>query len=193
MVIHHSGISWRFCGCILGDGTYTFCQLSYDVGHGLPLRPKSVRGASGGFYPVCRIKKASFSHPESLRKPSGRTRKLYPNALYGWVWPEENQPLAAARRVGARPGRLGNRRPVGPAERSKAASDRLGDADGRPPSRADPSLRAGFRRPGSRHLRRSTCGASRLDGKPPGRRPRCTSRGQTPPGRSGSRRSPFRT
>src|SRR5712664_268766 len=35
MVIHRSGISWRFCGCILGDGTYTFCQLSYDVRHGL--------------------------------------------------------------------------------------------------------------------------------------------------------------
>src|SRR2546430_12954545 len=31
-VIHHSGISWRVSRCIQDDPTYTFCQLSYDVG-----------------------------------------------------------------------------------------------------------------------------------------------------------------
>lgn len=181
------------CGCILADGTYTFCQLSYDVGQGPPSHRKSDRGTSGPFYPFYRIKEASFSLRESSRKPSGRTRKLYANALYGRVWPEENRPLAVARRGGGRLGSAGRRPPIGPAGRSVDVPDRLLDADGRPPWRTDLRPRGGLGRTRSRGIRRWTCGESRHDGRPPGTRRRCTSRERTPHGRNGSRRSPIRT
>jgi len=110
---------------------------------------------------------------------------------YGRVWPEENRPLAAVPHVGGRLGKAGNRPPIRLAKRSEGVPDRLPDADGRPPSRTDPSLGASLGRPGSRRPRRRTYGASRLDGRPPGTRRRCTSRERTPRGRNGSRRSPI--
>ena len=182
-------------GCILGDGTYTLCQVSYDVGHGPPSRRKLAFRAGGSFYPVCRIKEASFSLPKSPRARASRTRKLYANASYGRVWRVENRPLAVARPGADRPRRMRNRLPIGPAGRRELGLDRLPAVHDRPPtpSRDDVRLRGGLGRARSRGPRRWTCGAFRSDGRPLGIRPTCTSRARTPPGRNGSPRSPTRT
>src|SRR2546430_9930615 len=95
-VIHHSAQFWRVVRRILGNGTYTCCQLSYDVGQRPPSRleitPRMGLGFLFGMPYGRRLCGATNPGRSTLRFPR---EKLYENRSYVRAWPRSHVPAAA--------------------------------------------------------------------------------------------------
>jgi len=163
---------------ILGHGTYSLCQLSYDVGQRVSIASQN-RAWNGPriFILYAKWKTALRSHEPGPVNPPIPREKLYENRSYLRACRRRRDDGAAARQ---------SRGPVEPGPDSDARDC------GRGPSPVAPGSgvrkRARNRRAARRRNPRreqATCGKSRPGGNPHGTGRMCTSRARTPAGRNG--------
>src|SRR2546427_3936952 len=94
-VIHHSAQFWRVVRRILGHGTYTCCQLSYDVGQRASIAARNLAQSGPRIFILYAIWKTPLrSHePGSIHAPI-RREKLYENRSYVRAWRRSHVPAA---------------------------------------------------------------------------------------------------
>ena len=159
LVIRHLAVGRVSFGGILEDSTYTFCQMSYDVGHDPSIVSQTEAfQASRNFIPYARYKTSFERRKSGLHTTPVPREKLYANPSYRRMWPGEKRP---------EPAPLGCDRGAGGRDPSGLGADRF--AVGQPPrgaargSRGGPHLAARpvGREPRPRHGRRGpTCAPS---------------------------------
>src|SRR5205807_4494175 len=152
IVIRHLAVGRVSFGGILEDSTYTFCQMSYDVGHDPSIVSQTEAFSSlKEFYPVARYKTPFGRLKSGLRTAPVPREKLYANHSYRRVWPGEKRPEHAP---------LGCGRGVGGRNPNGLVADRF--AAGHPPRGVPRGSRRGLhpaarpvgRGPRPRHVRR---------------------------------------
>ncbi len=179
---------WRVVRRILGHGTYTCCQLSYDVGQRASIAARNHAWNGPRIFILYAIWKTPLrSHkPGSMNAPI-RREKLYENHPYVRAWPRSHVPAAVDGK---------GRSPAAP-------RDEAFDLD-RGPGQSPVAPQSGLRKRGRTRspARRRTPGASRnqatfrrlrRSGNPRGSENTCTSRARMPAGRSGTRPCRIRT
>src|SRR5437870_5849270 len=165
---------------ILGHGTYSLCQLSYDVGQRVSIASQN-RAWNGPriFILYAKWKTARRSHERAAIHPSMPREKLYENRPYVRAWPRSPVPAAVDGR---------SRRPAAPRDEAFDLEHGPGLSPVAPPSGPRKGGRtrspARRRRPGASQ-NRATYGRLRRSGNPRGSGSTYTSRARTPAGRNG--------
>src|SRR5437867_6164657 len=180
-VIHHSAQLWRVVRRILEHGTYTCCQLSYDVGQRASIAARNHAQNGPGIFILYAIWKTPLrSHkPGSIHAPI-RREKLYENRSYVHAWRRSHVPAAVDGK---------GRSPAAPRDEAFDLDRGPGQSPIAPPSglRKRGRTRSSARRrtPGA-WRNRATCRRSRRSGNPRGSGNTCTSRARMPAARSGT-------
>src|SRR3989441_1614812 len=179
-VIHHSRNFRRVGRRILAYGTYSLCQLSYDVGQRASIVARSQAWNGPRIFILYAIwKTARRSHELAAIHPSMPREKLYENRPYVRAWPRSPVPAAVDGR---------SRRPAAPRDEAFDLDHGPGLSPVAPPSGRRKGGRtrspARRRRPGASQ-NRATYGRLRRSGNPRGSGSTCTSPARTPAGRNG--------
>src|SRR5437773_8265124 len=96
LVIRHLAVGRVSFGGILEDSTYTFCQMSYDVGHDPSIVSQTEAfQASRNFIPYARYKTSFERRKSGLHTTPVPREKLYANPSYRRMWPGEKRPEPA--------------------------------------------------------------------------------------------------
>ena len=171
---------WRVVRRIQGHGTYSLCQLSYDVGQRVSIAPRNQAWNGPRIFILYAIWKTARRSDErgAINAPIPR-EKLYENRSYVRAWPRSPVPAAVDGR---------SRRPAAPRDEAFDLDRGPGLSLVAPPSDRRKRVRtrspARRRRPGASQ-NRATCGRLRRSGNPRGSGSTCTSRARTPAGRNG--------
>src|SRR5437016_9047960 len=187
-VIHHSAQFWRVVRRILEHGTYTCCQLSYDVGQRVSIAARNHAQNGPRIFILYAIWKTPLrSHePGSIHAPI-RREKLYENRSYVRAWRRSHVPAAVDGK---------GRRPAAPRDEAFDLDRGPGQSPVAPQSglrkRGRTRTPAPRRTPGGSR-NRATCRKSRRSGNPRGSENTCTSRARMPAARSGTPRCRIRT
>src|SRR5437667_6449696 len=132
LVIRHLAVGRVSFGGILEDSTYTFCQMSYDVGHDPSIVSQTEAfQASRNFIPYARYKTSFERRKSGLHTTPVPREKLYAIPPIAACGPEKkgpNPPRSAATEAPAGEAQAGSapsgsRSPRRPAARHAAAAD----------------------------------------------------------------------
>ena len=179
---------WRVMRRIQGHGTYSLCQLSYDVGQRVSITPRNQAWNGPRIYILYAIWKTARRSDErgAINAPIPR-EKLYEKPSYVRAWPRSLMHAAVDGK---------SRRPAAPRDEAFCLDHGPGPSPVGPPSgvrkRGRTPSPACRRRPGASR-NRATCGRSRRSGNPCGSGNRYMSRARTPAGRSGTPTCRIRT
>jgi len=173
---------------ILGHGTYTCCQLSYDVGQrgSIAARNHAWNGPRI-FILYAKWKTALPSHEPGTINVAIRREKLYENRSYVHAWPRSPADHPVARR---------SRELVEPPATAVALDHGRGPSPIAPPSGVRNRRRArdrAWRQNPEAPMDLATCGRSRPNGNPRGSESTYTSHARTQAGRNGTRPCRIRT
>src|SRR5436190_4046988 len=88
IVIRHLAVGRVSFGGFLEASTYTFCQMSYDVGHDPSISSKTgAFKASGNFIPYARYRTSFERRKPGLHTTPVPAKRLYENPSYRGRWP----------------------------------------------------------------------------------------------------------
>src|SRR6266705_1606689 len=165
---------------ILGHGTYTCCQLSYDVGQRASIAARNHAWNGPRIFILYAIWKTPLrSHKQGAMNGPIRREKLYENRSYVRAWPRSHVRAAVDGK---------GRSPAAPRDEAFDLDRGPGQSPVAPQSglrkRGRTRSPARGRRPGASR-NRAICRRSRRSGNPRGSERRYTSPARTPAGRSG--------